>query len=373
MTATSANPDLLVDRYTRANRVADWRARSGELAFQLAAGGAFLGAGLWATDGLWPVLLDARAAWARPLALTLIAAACALAIALRSRSMRQSLARQHAGDWLAAQPIPSTTRCLARRRRTLARIGVATLAALLVVAYARLRAGASGSMLAPALAGGCIAGLAIAALLRESLRASALTASVPAMRASAVSIAPQASGLSILGAALEPMSARLPKTAPWVALSFLLFPPSTPLIALPALILLFTALSTSLDLVVHWRARFLADQAWLAAQPLPARQLFGAYRGYLIRRALPWSLAFGLCLFAIGAPLPAAFLMALALLTAVFDAILCGYATRLSPWRFPLLLTLHGLIVVSTLQVLPPALPFAVGACAFTAWRRGNR
>ena len=140
-----------------------------------------------------------------------------------------------------------------------------------------------------------------------------------------------------------------------------------------ALILLFTALSASLDLVVHWRARFLADQAWLAAQPLPARQLFGAYRGYLIRRSLPWSLAFGICLFAIGAPLLAASLLALALLTAVFDAILCGYATRLVPWRFPLLLMLHGLIVVSTLQVLPPALPVAVVACAVAAWRRGNQ
>lgn len=373
MTVASANPDLLVDHHTRANRVADWRARLGELSFQMLAAGAFLGAGLWATDGLWSVLLDSRAAWARPLALALIAAICALTIALRARSMRLALAREHAGDWLAAQPIASDTRRHARRHRTLVRIVAAVLAILLLIGYAVVRAESSGSLLSLALAGGCVAGVAIAALLPESFGWSALTVLAPAARASAVSIPANTRGLAILGAALEPMTARMPKTAPWVALSFLLFPPSTPLIALPALILLFTALSASLDLVVHWRARFLADQAWLAAQPLPARQLFGAYRGYLIRRSLPWSLAFGICLFAIGAPLLAASLLALALLTAVFDAILCGYATRLVPWRFPLLLMLHGLIVVSTLQVLPPALPVAVGACAFTAWRRGNQ
>jgi hypothetical protein len=373
MTATGANPDLLVDHYTRANRVADWRARTGELAFQLAAGGAFLGAGLWAADGLWSVLLDPRAAWARPMSLALIAAVCALAIVLRSRSMRQSLARQHSGDWLAAQPISWSTRRHARRRRTLTRACATVLATMLLIGYAVVRSENAGSLLSLALAAGCIAGLALAAMLPESYRSSTLTAWAPPTRASAVSVPAQTAGLAILGAALEPMTARMPKTAPWLALSFLLFPPSTPLIALPALILLFTALSASLDLVVHWRQRFLADQAWLAAQPLPARQLFGAYGPWLVRRALPWSLAFGICLFAIGAPPLAAAALALALLTALFDAILCGYATRMLPWRFPLLLMLHGLVVLSTLQVLPPALPLVVGACALTAWRQGNR
>jgi len=77
----------------------------------------------------------------------------------------------------------------------------------------------------------------------------------------------------------------------------------------------------------------------------------------------------------IGAVLALLFALALTVMlaAAVADAVLCGFATRRAPGRFPMLLILHGVIVVATTQVLPPALPLVWLGCAFTAWRQGNR
>jgi hypothetical protein len=192
-------------------------------------------------------------------------------------------------------------------------------------------------------------------------------------RASAVSIASGTSGLALLGAALEPAIARVPRSAPWVAGGFMLLPPSTPLLALPALILLVSAASLALDLIAHWRTRYLADQAWLAAQPLPPARLLGAYLTPLAKRGSLLALVFGACLHALGAPALFSWVLALALWLLLADAVLCAFATRLTPWRFPLLLLLHATALVASAQVLPPALPLILLACGVSAWRRGLR
>ena len=160
---------------------------------------------------------------------------------------------------------------------------------------------------------------------------------------------------------------------PWVALAFILFPPSTPMVGVFGLMLLLTSLALALDLIGHWRQRYLADAAWLAAQPLPPARLLGAYRNTLLRRAGWLVLLFGACLHALGAPGLFALALALLLAGALADGVLCAYATRTQPQRYPLLLMLHGVSMFAAFQVLPPAAPLIFAACLGQAWRKGNR
>lgn len=373
MPAHLINPDLLVRDYLRHNRWLQWRARAAETAFSALALLAFAAFALWVGDAMWTRLLTGNAIWARPLPSALIGAVASAVIVARARSRGRRLAHEHAADWLAAMPVPAASRQQARRHLVVAHAVLSVLAILAILAWAWLRAEQPALVLVAALALGSLAGGVIVALI-PGTRSEQLAAGARSReRASAVAIAAGTQGLPLLGAALEPAAARLPRSAPWVAFAFLLFPQSTPLIAVPGLVLLFTALTLALDLVGHWHTRYLADQAWLAAQPLLPRQLFGAYLPYLARRTLVLSLIFGACLHVLGAPLLFALALTVMLAAAVADAVLCGFATRLAPTRFAMLLILHGVIVVATTQVLPPAMPLVWLGCALTAWRQGNR
>lgn len=368
MPATS--PDLLQRHFEWRNRLHDWRARAGENVFGALAWLAFVAFALVLADPHWNGALRSDAAWARPL--PALAAGIALAIALLSgtHARRSALAREQRNDWLAAMPLAPADR--RRARATVVARSAATSALLLLalLAWAALRASAPSSALLAALAGGVV----LAALLAPWTPERAPGDEEPRRtRAVAVAVAPGTRGLALLGAALEPAVARLPTGAPWVAGAFILLPPSTPAIAVPALILLFTAASMAVDLVLHWRQRHLADQAWLAALPLHPARLFAAYVPTLLRRGTLLCLLVGGCLHLLGAPALFAWLLALALWLALVDAVLCAFATRLAPPRYPLLCMLHTATLFAALQVLPPALPLVYAACAWQAWRRGLR
>lgn len=366
------HPDLLVIHFRWANRLSDWRARPGEAAFQMLALLAFVAFGLWVIDPIWARMLDPTAAWARWLPAIALATALAVGQIVQAERGRQKLATRHVDDWLAAMPIAAAARAEARQHIVAARSIAQAVLALALLLWAATRSGSLRTPLLTALALGVSAGAVIGALKRASNAAVRAPVSAAHARvATVVAIPATTRGLALLGAALEPALARLPKSAPWVAGSFLLFPPSTPVIAVPALVVLFTALSCALDLVVHWRQRYLEDQSWLAAQPLTPLRLFGAYLPYLVRRTLLWSLVLGACSHALGAPALFAAALAVVLMAVVADAVLCGFATRTQPQRYALLLAVHGVILLTTTQVLPPALPLIYAGCAFSAWRRG--
>jgi len=116
----------------------------------------------------------------------------------------------------------------------------------------------------------------------------------------------------------------------------------------------------------------LMDAQWLAAEALTPRRLFAAYLPPLLKRTVIAAAVVCACLHAIGAPLLMTLLVGITLIAAVADAVLCGFATRLQPRRYPLLLMLHAVVVTACLQVLPPAAPLVLLACAIGAWRKGN-
>ena len=370
MPATPSNPDRLILDFLWRNRWDEWRARAAESLFLALASAAFAGFALWLADPLWPRLLAHDSPWMRTAPAMLLALAAALALVWRARRLRHALAQAQRDDWLAAMPIAPAARAQARRR--VAALASATTSAgiLLLLGWVSLRIGEVvlpvASMAVAAVAGGVLAAVLPAARVRQADpgRTSA--------RAVAVAVPPGTRGLALLGAALEPVAARLPRSAPWVALAFMLFPPSTPLIAVFGLMLLFTSLTLALDLIAHWRARYLADAAWLAALPLAPRRLLGAYRRPLLRRGGTLVLLFGACMHALGAPALFASALAALLAAVMLDAVLCAHATRPQPSRYPLLLMLHGACVFATVQVLPPAAPLIYAACLGQAWRKGN-
>lgn len=370
MAPATTNPDLLLHHYLWRNRVQHWRAQPAESLFSTLALAAFIGLGLWIADPQWTALLHRDAAWARPLPATVLGLALAAMLLLRARARRSVLARDQRDDWLAALPIAPTLRQQARRQRVTRASVLTAIGIVLALAWAAARVNQPASGLLFALVAGALGGGLATWFLPEG---DAAPKAQTRTRAVAVAVPPATQGLALLGAALEPAVARLPRGAPWVAGCFMLLPPSTPAIAVPGLVLLFTAASLAFDLVAHWRTRYLADQQWLAALPLPPTRLFGAYLAALAKRGTLLALLIGACLHALGAPAWFSWLLALALWLLLADAVLCAFATRRAPWRFPVLLTLHGLILLSTLQVLPPALPLVLGACAWTAWRRGKR
>jgi len=367
----TTNPDLLIGFYLRNNRWAKWRALAAETTFLALALLAFAVFGLWVIDPVWARILDAKASWGQTIPAMLIGASAGIALLIRAALARQSLAEQQSQDWLAAMPIAATLRRAARGRRVWVETLLAAVFVLVLLAWAASRVENPSSALLLACSIGTICGLALVSVLAERRQVQALGQTMPRTRAVAVNIAQGTQGLRLLGAALEPATARLPRSAPWVAFSFLLFPPSTPIIAVLGLVLMFTALALALDLVGHWHTRYIADQYWLAAQPLAAQQLFGAYLPYLFRRNSVFILSFGCCVYALGAPPYFAAASSVLLAVVVGDALLCGFATRRQPERFSLLLIVHLVINLAIFQVFPPALPLVWMACAISAWRKG--
>lgn len=372
MTVDTINPDLLAERYRIANLWAAWRLRLGEVLFQALAGLAFLAFALWLTDPWWSALLDPRALWAQVwVALALGASSC-LAVVNHARRARHALARSQRDDWLATLPIAAGVRANASQRQVMLRVLIFTVMALVMLCWARWRSAESAAELSLALSLGLTSGALVALFLPAGVQTHGVISNARNTQRAALPVPDNVAGLRLLGAALEPVAARLPRTAVWVAGSFLLFPPSTPLIAVLALLALFTALSLAVDLIGHWRARYLLDLQWLAAEALQPRRLFAAYLPWLLRRGLLLSLIVGCCAYALGAPPVFAFALAAVLVAVLGDALLCGFATRKLPARFPILMTLHVVILLATTQVLPPALPLVWLACGWSAWRKGN-
>ena len=370
MPPSALSPDRLILDFLRRNRWEEWRARGAESLFMALATAGFAGFALWVIDPLWSRLLAPDSPWMRAAPAMLLAAATALALVWRARRQHRALAQVHRDDWLAAMPIAPLARAQARRRLVALATVIALTGMLALLAWVSLRI---GQVVLP------VASIALAALIGAAggvalpaANARPLDVSKARLRAAAVAIAPGTMGLVLLGAALEPVAARLPRSAPWVALAFMLFPASTPLIAVFGLVLLFTSLALALDLIAHWRERYLADAGWLAAQPLPSARLLGAYRGTLLRRGATLVLLLGGCLHALGAPALFAAVLAVLLAAAMLDAVLCAYATRGQPSRYPLLLMLHGASVFATVQVLPPVAPLVYATCLWQAWRKGN-
>ncbi len=370
MPVPALSPDRLVLEFLRRNRWDEWRARAAESMFMALATAGFAGFALWVIDPLWPRLLAPDSPWMRTAPALLLATATALALVWRAHRLRHALAQAQRDDWLAAMPIAPALRARARRRVVALASAAVSAITLMLLGWVSLRIGhvvlPVASMAVAAVTGGVLAAILPAARIRQG------DPSQMRPRAVAVAIAPGTTGLALLGAALEPVAARLPRSAPWVALAFMLFPPSTPLIAVFGLMLLFTSLALALDLIAHWRIRYLADAAWLAALPLEARHLLGAYRRPLLRRGGTLVLLFGACLHALGTPALFAAALALLLAGALLDAVLCAYATRGQPSRYSLLLMLHGASVFATVQVLPPAAPLIFAVCLWQAWRKGN-
>jgi hypothetical protein len=370
MPSVPANPDLLLHRYLWRNRAERWRAQTAESVFTAIAAAAFIGFGLWMADPLWARLLRSDVAWARPLPAALLALMLAAALALRALGQRRALAGSERDDWLAALPIAVALRRDGRRRRIAMASALTSAGIILISAWAAIRVEQAAIALLAALTAGAAIGALASWFLPEGAPAAG---ALQRLRAVAVAVPPGTRGLALLGAAMEPAVARLPRGAPWMAGFFMLLPPSTPAVAIPGLIVLITALTLAFDLIAHWRTRFLGDQVWLSAQPLPPARLLRAYLPVLAKRATLLALVIGACLHALGAPMLFAWGLALVIWLLLADAVLCAYATRLAPWRFPLLLMLHAAALAASTQVLPPALPIVFGACAWTAWRRGNR
>jgi hypothetical protein len=370
MPSVRANPDLLLHHYLWRNRVERWRAQAAESVFTAFAAAAFIGFGLWIADPLWPRLLRSDAAWARPLPAALLALTLAATLGLRALGQRRALAGNERDDWLAALPIDPALRRHARRRRVAVASALTAAAIVVIAAWAAVRGEPVAIVLLAALTAGAASGALASWLFPEG---APTTAALQRPRAAAVAVPPTTRGLALLGAAMEPVVARLPRGAPWMAGFFLLLPPSTPATAIPGLIVLISALTLAFDLIAHWRTRFLGDQLWLSTQPLPPARLLRAYLPALAKRGTLLALVIGACLHALGAPMLFAWGLALVIWLLLADAVLCAYATRRAPWRFPLLLMLHGAAVAASSQVLPPALPIVLGACAWTAWRRGNQ
>lgn len=370
MPPSALSPDRLALDFLRRNRWDEWRARGAESLFMALATAGFAGFALWVIDPLWARLLAPDSPWMRAAPGLLLAMATALALVWRAHRLRHALAQAQRDDWLAAMPIAPAMRAQARRRVVALASAAASVMTLMLLGWVSWRIGhfvlPVASMALAAVTGGVLAAMLPAARIRQG------DSTRMRDRAVAVAIEPGTGGLALLGAALEPVAARLPRSAPWVALAFMLFPPSTPLIAVFGLVLLFTSLTLALDLIAHWRERYLADAGWLAAQPLPSARLLGAYRGPLLRRGSTLVLLSGGCLHALGAPALFAAVLAVLLAAAMLDAVLCAYATRGQPSRYPLLLMLHGAGVFATVQVLPPVAPLIYAACLWQAWRKGN-
>lgn len=364
-------PDLLWQRLQLRNRVADWRGRSAEWLFLAMVSALALVLTLAAADPHWERLVGAVAPWNS--ARTAVAAGLGLMALLLLQLRREVRARlaQQRSDWLAALPIDPARRLDYAVLVAQLRLAAKSVLGILLIAWTSSRIGSTPSPVliaaAAALIGSVLLGrLAAPAAGAQSDRvqrgAPAVVSRIPA----------DAAGLALLGLALEPTVTRLPRSSWALALGFLLIPAGGSLWALLGVVIGFTALGMSTDLVAHWRSRFLADQAWLAAVPLRPQSLLMAYVRPLSARSLLLALGMAAALHALGAP--PAFVGAAAVLVSLLitHAVLTGYATRRRPRLYSLWLAAHGAALFGCIQVLPPLLPLLWLALLVWLWRRGH-
>lgn len=368
------DPDTLAQRYARRNRVALWRGRLPELIFLLAVSLLALAALLYGAGPYWPALLGEGARWNTPRNGILAAVLCCAAMWMALRQRWQRHRAQQQTDWLAALPIAPDTRHRHAVRHAHLHLLIHAAAGVLALLWIAWRAPGT---IAPFWLGLLVALLvaALCAPLAVPRTAGASTISVSAAsaeRRARTRIPAKASGLKLLGHALEPLAARLPRSAWAVGLGCLMVPVGSGLWTIVGLVGGFSALGLARDLVSDWRSRFLADQAWLAALPLSAPRLFAAYLPTLASRAAMLGLLLAAALHALSVPRAYAGLGAFVLITAIGHGILTGYATRRRPRAFALWMALHYVGLFGCLQVLPPALPIVLAALLLWLWRRGS-
>jgi hypothetical protein len=367
------SPDRLASSFDAQNRWADWRADLAQSLFLSFAAAATLAFVLFALQPIWPSVFARAAPWGGMRTASGLGVLVALACVAWARQYARRLALQHQRDWLAALPIPAQARQRHRQQRGLLQIGWRAGLALALLLWGAATAGGLQSMLLACLAAGLGVGvlLSIPATKIDAVRLVGREAVRPL--AAAVRIKAETRGLALLGAAIEPAVARLPRSARWVAFALFLVPVGMPLVGILVLVLFLGALGLAVDLLRHWRERYLIDLAWLAALPLPGRRLLLAYVPFLLRRALPLIGVVGASLYAMGAPAWFALLAGLLLAAALAHAVVCSYAARLSRRRFALLLSTQYLILFASVQVLPLALPLVLLLCVGHAWRLGER
>ncbi len=364
--------DLLQQRYSLHNRWTEWRADAAQSLFLVAVAIVFLGLLLVVLDPVWARIFAPSAPWARMRVALVLALLLAIGIAFTGRRRALQLARMQAADWLAAMPIQPELRARFRRQKVLGQLALVSAGVLALSAWGIVRAGFGVTAVVLLILAGIAAGLLLNLRSAWVVGADAAPSDTQRALAAAVAIRPGTAGLALLGAAIEPGLARLSRSARWVAFVLMLLPVGIPLAAVAVMVLLFGVLGLSFDLIRHWRERYAIDQRWLAAQPLPPRRLLAAYLPRLVRRTLPLTVIASACVLAMGAPAWFTLVVAGAHLWLMAHALLCSYATRGSPRGFMLLLALHYLALIGSLQVLPLALPLLAAGCLWHAWRRGE-
>lgn len=365
------NADALWRHHELHNLWALWRARWAEAAFLAAVCCALLAFALWLADPLWIRLSALAARWAPALSATVGLLAPMAFLTGVARRERHELARRMRSDWLAAMPIAGSDRSTHARRVILQAHALRSALGLLIWTWLAWRFPQLPDWWLAALMG-LLCSLAPVVWITQQPPSTA-TVTVQHSAAPVSRIPVGTTGLPILGAALEPMWIRLPRSAWAVGLGFLLLPMGSGIWLILGVALGFTAFGASTDLVAHWRARYLADAAWTAALPLTPRALFRAYLPELRSRVLRLGLMLLLAAHACGAPLLISMLLALTGPMLIAHAVLAGYATRRDPQRYPLWLPSHYVILLAATQVFPPLLPALwLGICAWL-WRRGSR
>ena len=364
--------DLLQQRFALHNRWMEWRAEPAQSLFLVAAAAIFVVFALVVLDPLWARIFAPAAPWAGTRVAAALALMTAIGIALAGRRRAWHLASLHAKDWLAVMPIPPLLRARFRRRAVVRQLVLASALVLMLIAWGLIRADTWRSVLGQCLSAGVLAGLVVSLRSAWVVAVSLGPGATNRPLAAAVVIRPGTAGLALLGAAIEPGLARLSRSARWVACVLMLLPAGIPLVAVAVMVLLFGVLGLSFDLISHWRERYAIDLRWLAAQPLLPRSLFGSYLPRLAWRTLPLTAIASACVLAMGAPPWFTLVVAGAHLWLMLHALVCSYATRGSPHAFALLLTVHYVALITSWQVLPPALPLLALGCLLHAWRRGE-
>jgi hypothetical protein len=364
------DPDTLAERLSFANRVALWRARGAEGPFLALVAMVAITFALMALEAPWHALVSAPAVWNRPPAAVTAAVTLAFGLWWGGRTALKRILDGRQRDWLAALPIASARReAQARRvawRGLLARASLLTL----VLLWLGWRSDPS----AP-LGLGLLAGCAGAVVLARwpGFGRPALPPRDP-VSAALVQLrdgrAGASAGLALLGVAIAPIAVRIPRLAWPLGTGLLLMPVgAAPLAVLGFLVLVATAVLSG-DLVAALRRRLAGDRGWLAALPLAPRRLLGGYAPTLWRAGVVRVLMAALGAHLVGAPLPWMLAAAVLLALALLHGALLAFAARLVPGRFPLWTSVHLIIVLGALQVLPPIAPILWLALLGWSWRQ---
>lgn len=365
----SLDPDSLAARLSFANRVALWRALGAEGPFLFVIAASVLVLALLSLEAPWMALVSAQAAWNQPPAAALAGAALAFALWWHGRAALQQILAARRSDWLAALPI-ATARREAQARRVAWR-GLLLRAVLLILALAWLLGRSDPS--AP-LGIGLLAGCAAAALLglwpgfgRPALPTrDPVSVPIPTLRERRA----KATGLALLGVAIAPIALRVPRLAWPLGTGLLLMPVGARPLAVLGFLVLLASLVLSSDLIAALRRRLAGDRGWLAALPLSARKLLGGYAPTLWRAGLVRVLLAAIGAHLVGAPALWVLAIVVVLALLLLHGALLAFAARARPARFPLWTSLHLVIVLGALQVLPPLAPLLWLALLGWSWRR---